>query len=324
MVGHGLAGRVNLLPGRLAPAYCAGMEWRPARLSERAGAHVEQVLMDLESARVLDRVTTPLSGFVNRILPTGKFRDLLHGVPFGHPAHPVLVQVPLGAWLSAVVLDRFPGTEKSAQVLVGIGTLAAAPAAVAGIADWAKGHETHLRVGIVHWAANTIAVACFAASFVQRTRGRSPSGGALALLGMGVATVGAYLGGHLAYRQALGANHVESVAHVLPDGWHDVAAVDELPDGRLTRRVVETVPVLVYRDGDEVRALADECSHLSGPLHEGRVVHEPGAGACVVCPWHGSQFSLVDGSVVHGPATSPQTRFRTRIQDGRLEIALSE
>ena len=300
------------------------MEWRPARLIDRAGAGIEQVMADLESADVLDRVTTPLSSFVNRILSVGKLRDLLHGVPFGHPAHPALVQVPLGAWLSAVVLDRFPGTQKSAQILVGIGTLAAAPAAVAGIADWAKGHESHLRVGIVHWAANTIAVACFAASFVQRTRGHTPSGRGLALLGMGVASIGGYLGGHLVYRQSLGANHVEDVPHVLPDGWHDVAAVDDLPDGRLTRRVVETVPVLVYRDGNDVRALANECSHLSGPLHQGRVVREPEAGACVVCPWHGSEFSLVDGSVVHGPATSPQTRFRTRIQDGRLEIALPE
>jgi len=300
------------------------MEWQPARLIDRAGAYVEQTMTDLEAARVLDRVTTPLSGFVNRILPAGKLRDLLHGVPFGHPAHPVLVQVPLGAWLSAVVLDRLPGTEKSAQMLVGIGTLAAAPAAAAGIADWAKGHETHLRVGIVHWAANLTAVACFAASFVQRTRGHTASGKGLALLGMGVASISGYLGGHLSYRQALGANHVESVGHVLPEGWHEVAAVDELPDGRLTRRVVETVPVLVYRDGNEVRALADECSHLSGPLHEGRIVHERGAGACVVCPWHGSEFSLVDGSVVHGPATSPQAKFRTRIQDGRLEIALPE
>jgi nitrite reductase/ring-hydroxylating ferredoxin subunit/uncharacterized membrane protein len=300
------------------------MEWHPNRLIDRATAGVEQMMMDLESASVLDRVTTPLSGFVNRIVPAGRFRDLLHGVPFGHPLHPVLVQIPLGAWLSAVVLDRLPGTQKSAQVLVGLGTLAAVPTAAAGMVDWAKGHETHLRVGILHWASNTVAVACFAASFVQRTRGHTSSGRSLALLGIGVASIGGYLGGHLVYRQALGANHGEDVPHVLPEGWHEVAAVDDLPEGGLTRRVVETVPVLVYRDGEEVRALADQCSHLAGPLHEGRIVRESGAGACVVCPWHGSAFSLVDGSVVHGPATSPQTRFRTRIRDGRLEIASPE
>ena len=287
-----------------------------------ATSGVERVLKNIESAGALDRVTTPLSGFVNRILPDGRFRDLLHGVPFGHPAHPFLVQVPLGAWLSAVVLDRLPGTEKSAQALVGFGTLAAVPAAAAGIADWSRGQDTHLRVGIVHWASNTVAVACFAASFIQRSRGRAASGKALALLGIGVASIGGYLGGHLVYRQALGANHVEDVPDLLPDGWHAVADLDDLPDG-LTRRVVETVPVLVYRDGTEIRALADRCSHLSGPLHEGRLVRE-GDGACVVCPWHGSEFSLADGSVVHGPATSPQPSFRTRIMGGRVEIALSE
>jgi nitrite reductase/ring-hydroxylating ferredoxin subunit len=44
---------------------------------------------------------------------------------------------------------------------------------------------------------------------------------------------------------------------------------------------------------------------------------------CVVCPWHGSEFSLGDGAVVHGPATSPQPSFRTRVTDGQVQIALS-
>jgi nitrite reductase/ring-hydroxylating ferredoxin subunit/uncharacterized membrane protein len=294
------------------------------QLVARAAHAVDTTMRKLETARALDRVTTPVSGFVNRVLPTGAVRDLLHGVPFGHPAHPVLVQIPLGAWLSAVVLDRLPGTERSAQMLVGVGTLAAAPAALTGVVDWSKGHESQLRVGIVHWAANTIAVGCFAASFVQRVRGRSASGKQFAILGIGVASVGGYLGGHLAYRQSLGANHVESVPHVVPEGWHAVATIDELPERQLTRRVVGTVPVLLYRDGDDVKVLANECSHLSGPLNEGTLRERSGQPDCVVCPWHGSEFSLADGSVVHGPATSPQPMFRTRTRDGVIQVALAD
>ncbi len=286
------------------------------------GVGVDRAMTTLESATVLDRITLPISGLVNRLLPAGRLRDLLHGVPLGHPAHPLLVQIPLGAWMSAVVLDRLKDTDRASTVLVGLGTVAAAPAAAAGLVDWAKGHESQMRVGIVHWAANAFAVGCFAGSFVQRLRGRSSSGKRLALLGMSVAAVGGYVGGHLSYRLASGANHVEDVAHVMTEGWHTVAAFDELPDHELVGRVVDTVPVLLYRDGDHVSALADRCSHLSGPLHEGELTAERGAGACVVCPWHESTFSLSDGAVVHGPATSPQPAFRTRVRDGKVEIAL--
>jgi nitrite reductase/ring-hydroxylating ferredoxin subunit len=289
----------------------------------RAAGGAERLMRRLETARGLDRITTPVSGFVNRILPSGKVRDILHGVPLGHAAHPALVQIPLGAWLSAVLLDRVPGTGRSAQVLVGIGTLAAAPAALAGVVDWAKGHESQLRVGIVHWAANTIAVGCFTASFIQRVRGLQAAGRQLALIGIGAASVGGYLGGHLAHRLALGANHVESVPYLLPEGWHTVAALDDLPDRELARSVVGTVPVLLYREGGDVKALAAQCSHLSGPLDEGELRERPGGSVCVVCPWHGSEFSLGDGAVVHGPATSPQPSFRTRVTNGQVQIALS-
>ncbi|KIF01023.1 (2Fe-2S)-binding protein, partial [Streptomyces sp. RSD-27] len=49
-----------------------------------------------------------------RALPLGPARDLLHGRPLGHPAHPVLVQVPVGTWLSAGVLDLLPGRQRAA------------------------------------------------------------------------------------------------------------------------------------------------------------------------------------------------------------------
>ncbi|MET3922962.1 nitrite reductase/ring-hydroxylating ferredoxin subunit [Arthrobacter sp. UYEF20] len=66
--------------------------------------------------------------------------------------------------------------------------------------------------------------------------------------------------------------------------------------------------------------MSDVCSHLSGPLHEGEVADrgEP----CVVCPWHGSAFSLRSGEVVGGPATAGQPRFSTRVMNGVVEVSL--
>jgi nitrite reductase/ring-hydroxylating ferredoxin subunit len=80
------------------------------------------------------------------------------------------------------------------------------------------------------------------------------------------------------------------------------------------------MPLLVFRQGDDVHVLSDVCSHLSGPLHEGKI--EERGEACVVCPWHGSAFSLRSGEVLGGPATSAQPRFSTRVVDGAVEVSL--
>jgi nitrite reductase/ring-hydroxylating ferredoxin subunit len=44
----------------------------------------------------------------------------------------------------------------------------------------------------------------------------------------------------------------------------------------------------------------------------------------VRCPWHGSVFSLKDGSVVNSPATEPQPKFDIRINNGMIEVKLAK
>ncbi|WP_077800898.1 Rieske 2Fe-2S domain-containing protein [Streptomyces sp. JHA26] len=253
-------------------------------------------------------------------LPLGDRRDLLHGRGLGHPAHPLLVQVPIGSWLSAAVLDLYPGRTRGAGLLVGVGLASAAPAALAGWVDWADLHRRQQRVGLVHALANSAAVGLYAASLTCRVRGRGAAGRAYGFLGLTAVAVGGMLGGHLAYRQASGANHAEEIPHVVTQGWHRIGAVAELPVDRPVRRSVDDVPVLVVREtGGEIHALADRCSHLAGPLSEGTV-----ADGCVQCPWHGSVFRLSDGWNVRGPATAPQPAFDTRVVDGHVEIRLRQ
>ncbi|MFH8935377.1 Rieske 2Fe-2S domain-containing protein [Streptomyces griseosporeus] len=255
-----------------------------------------------------------------RALPLGGGRDLLHGRWLGHPVHPLMVQVPIGSWLSAAVLDLRPGRSREASLLIGVGLAAAAPAALAGAVDWAELHRPQQRVGLVHALANTAAVGLYAASLVCRAKGRTGAGRGFAYLGLTAAATGGMLGGHLAYRQAAGANHAEEVPHVVSEGWHRIGAVADFPVGQAVRRSVDDVPVLVVREpGGAVHALADRCSHLAGPLSEGTV--EDG---CVRCPWHGSVFRLSDGWNVRGPATAPQPAFDTRIVDGHVEVRLPE
>lgn len=99
-----------------------------------------------------------------------------------------------------------------------------------------------------------------------------------------------------------------------------LAPLDDFADGQLEQRMVGETPLLIFREGDDITVLSDVCSHLSGPLHEGKITG--GADPCVICPWHQSVFSLRSGEVVHGPATAAQPRFRTRITDGMVEVSL--
>ncbi|MGA5097118.1 Rieske 2Fe-2S domain-containing protein [Streptomyces lavendulocolor] len=263
--------------------------------------------------RLIDAVRTAV-----RAVPLGAGRDVLHGRWLGHPVHPLMVQVPIGTWLSAAVLDALPGHRRGARALIGVGLLAAGPSAVAGWTDWAELPKEQQRVGLVHAAGNITAVALYAASFAARSRGRTARGKALGLAGLTAVSLGGALGGHLAYRQAAGANHAEQVPHLVEPGWHPVGDLADLPVGHAVRRHVGEVAVMVVREpGGTVHVLADRCSHMAGPLSEGEI-----ADGCVRCPWHGSVFRLADGWNVKGPATAPQPSFDTRIVEGRLEVRL--
>jgi nitrite reductase/ring-hydroxylating ferredoxin subunit len=271
----------------------------------------------LEHAETLDRVTQPIAQAIRQRLPTGTRADTLHGVWLGQPVHPAFVTVPVGCWTSATVLDFVPGTERASRVLVALGIAGALPAAAAGLADWSSLHREQQRVGLVHAAAGAGASALFAASLVARMTGRDNGGRLLALGGLAAVTAGGFLGRHLAFGLGAGASHAEPVAHLTALGWHDLCRIYELPNGRLARRQLGYLTLAVLRLGSEVLAVADQCAHLGGPLHQGTLTDD-GAVPCVSCPWHGSTFRLTDGTVVHGPATARQPAFHTRIIEGGM------
>ncbi|MFD7069649.1 Rieske 2Fe-2S domain-containing protein [Streptomyces sp. NPDC059913] len=267
----------------------------------------------------LDVLSGPVRQAV-QALPLGRARDVLHGLPIGHPLHPALVQAPLGAWLSAAVLDCLPGNRRGARVLIGMGLLTAAPAALAGWVDWAEQHPQQKRTGLVHAASVSTAVALYARSWTHRgPHGHPVRARALGFAGLGAVGFGALLGGHLAYRQAAGSDKAGALAFELDDGWHAVGRTESFPAGTAVRRQLGEAAVLVFREDDgRIHVLADRCSHLAGPLSEGRIVD-----GCVECPWHGSVFRLSDGANVRGPATAPQPVFDTRVtDDGMVQVRL--
>jgi nitrite reductase/ring-hydroxylating ferredoxin subunit len=283
-----------------------------------------QVLAQLEDAAALDAAAAPLRDLVAKLPQAAQ--DLLHGVLLGHPLHPAAVQAPVGAFLSAGVLDAWPGrgNDGATEALILTGLVTSLPAATSGLVDWSKSSPEQQRVGLVHAACNVTALGFYVASLRARRRGHRMRGRMLGWIGLSTAGAGAFIGGHLAYHQAIGANHAASVRDLVAPGWHDAAGVDELPQGQPVEVMVSDVPVMVVRQGSAVYALADRCSHLAGPLHEGTILTNEGAGACVRCPWHGSTFRLSDGAVVHGPATAAQPVFDVSTEEGRVRVRLRQ
>ncbi|HEX3964492.1 MAG TPA: Rieske (2Fe-2S) protein [Trebonia sp.] len=269
------------------------------------------IMSFLERAEGLDRLAGP-GQRVARLLPPGRVRDALYGLWLGHPLHPVLAQVPAGTWLSASLLDAWPGNEKASRRLVMAGLAASLPTAIAGAADWSEQHEQQMRVGVVHALANAAAIALYGASVAASRHARS-----LRLAGLTAVAAAGFLGGHMAYRQSAGANQAEPVPHLVEPGWHDLMPVADLAGHQLARRMLGDVPVVVISDGEGVYVLADRCSHLSGPLSDGDY-----RDGCLTCPWHGSTFRASDGTVARGPATAPQPAFSTRVNDGTLQVCL--
>lgn len=276
----------------------------------------------IDELTALDRVLGPARRAVGQVLPRGPVKDALHGTWLGHPLHPMLTDVTIGAWTSAFVLDLAGGrrARPAADRLVAVGVLSALPTAAAGLADWSELGDREARVGVVHAAANWMAIGCYAMSWAARRRDRRVAGVLWGLVGAGVASVGGYLGGHLSYKR--GAGVARTAFEAPPTEWTDAAAAADVVEGRLLRGRAGSVDVALYRDGERVLAVADTCPHLGGPLADGEVVHGEG-GPCVVCPWHGSTFVLATGAVAAGPASAPVPSFAARVVDGRVQVRLA-
>ncbi len=87
------------------------------------------------------------------------------------------------------------------------------------------------------------------------------------------------------------------------------AALADVPQGGVIAVEVEGQEIALVRNGDDVYAIYDECSHASIPLSEGEV-----EGCEIECWLHGSRFDLRTGKPVNLPATEPVPVYPTKIE----------
>jgi nitrite reductase/ring-hydroxylating ferredoxin subunit len=282
-----------------------------------------QKLVDaVESASPLDTPGKKIGKVVRGALGPGAVKDALSGTWLGHALHPMLTDVVIGTFLSATLLDVLGGDDDGAaqERLIAVGIAAYGPTALTGVNDWADSEPADpavRRVGLVHASSNAIALTLYSSSLAARRRGAHGRGKLLAGAGAAVLGLGGYLGGHMSFTLGVGPN--QTAFDEGPDEWTAAIGSDELPADELKAVNVDDTPVLLVRHRKHVHAIHDRCSHRGCSLAGTGELD----GETVQCGCHGSRFSLRDGSVERGPATSPQPAYEVREQDGRVEIKLS-
>ena len=139
-------------------------------------------------------------------------RSALAGL-YGHPIHPILVTIPIGAWVSSLVFDvaarttdRPAAFATGSNWLIGIGILGAVAAAIFGAIDFTtldKGTRAHT-TGLTHLAINSVVLVLYVVNYLlRRSQGYDDvSAGAIVLSVIALAMLGVsgWLGGKLSYR----------------------------------------------------------------------------------------------------------------------------
>lgn len=283
------------------------------------------IIGKIEQQEWLKPVEDGLQKWIHKAFPGRagqQAKNFLHGTWLGDPLHVILTDIPIGAWTTAIVFDALDSMSPrreyrvAADTAITVGVIGSVGAAVTGLTDWQDIDPPARRIGLVHGLLNVASVVLFGSSLIARRRGGRTSGRGLAALGYAVSVAAARLGGELVYAQKIGVDHADFGD--LPEKFTPIISESDVEEGKPVRANHKGAPILLIRRGSQIFALAETCSHLGGPLSEGKL-----EGDVIQCPWHGSRFSIRDGHVVDGPAVHPQPCLEARIRKGQIEVRKS-
>jgi nitrite reductase/ring-hydroxylating ferredoxin subunit/uncharacterized membrane protein len=287
----------------------------------------EKIESSIVNSSLVKKVSGPIDGLLNRTFQTGILRPLkllLNGTWIGHPLHPVLKDIPVGAWTFTVIFDlggllfKVPSFGVAASVTTAVGIAGALGAAVAGLMDWMDVDPPEKSVGAVHAILNVTATLIFAANLVMRWQGQWQLSWASCVVGLAgylLMTMGATLGGGMVYRMGVMINR--NAYRNGPADFRGAIAASKLAEGQMVRVEVDGQPILMVKSGSKICAIGAVCSHYGAPLNEGTI-----EGGAVRCPWHGSRFALEDGSVREGPTCTPVPSYEVRVVNDQVEVKM--
>jgi nitrite reductase/ring-hydroxylating ferredoxin subunit len=262
----------------------------------------------------------PLGEFNQRWLSAiydhiGPLKDLIHGRWLGHPLHAASTDIPIGALTVTIALDVL-GQRGAADVALVLGIVFMVLSAISGAADYTDTDGKALMRATVHSVLMVVALVVYVLSLAIRAGNPADRTAAvvLSIIGYGIVTVGAYVGGDVVY--VLGNMVSRHAFRGAGTKWValEPARLADIPEGKPIKGRAGANSLVLVRNGETVLALHEQCAHAGGPLSEGKI-----ADGCIECPWHGSRFQLADGHVRRGPSVYDQPRYEVRTGEHGLE-----
>ncbi|MFL6310474.1 MAG: DUF2231 domain-containing protein [Terriglobales bacterium] len=128
-------------------------------------------------SNLIGKIAPNLDGFLHRCFAPPAMRQVklfLNGTWAGHPLHPALTDVPIGAWTIVIALDltallfHLPQLGLASSIAVLVGVAGALGAVAAGLADWIDVDPPEKAIGAFHAIVNVTATVLFFCSFLVR------------------------------------------------------------------------------------------------------------------------------------------------------------
>ena len=252
-----------------------------------------------------------------------------------HPLHPILVAFPIAFFIGAFLFDLLSVIMERASFwqmgnyLAIAGIAGALLAAIPGVIDYfytVPPKSSAKKRATQHGLINLLNVFLFC--FAVYYRGGEDANPVIVLvtegIGIGLLSVAGWLGGTLVHRNQIGVDHRYANAGKWNEAYLDatkgaieVAASDELKINSLKLLHVGDLRIALGRTEKGYVAFNDYCTHRGASLADGALIC-----GTVQCPWHGSQFDVVTGSVKAGPAKKDITTYKVEEKEGKVFLIL--
>ena len=257
----------------------------------------------------------------------------------GHPIHAMLVAFPI-AFSAAAPLADLVGVMGDWPRLWVLGGYVSIAAVVTGLIAGIPGFIDYLYVvppsssaktrATYHMIVNLVALGIMAASWAFRDWNNfQPSVFTIVLefASISCMTVGGWMGGTLVYRNQIGVDHryaeagkwQEQTLAIDAEGFANVENAWQLEVDQMILTHIGDRRVVLARTEEGFVAFDDFCTHKGGSLAGGMM-----ACGTVMCPWHGSQFDVNNGSVQAGPATKKIGTYDVDDSGGKVRIVVQK
>ncbi|HUQ67420.1 MAG TPA: DUF2231 domain-containing protein [Flavitalea sp.] len=253
----------------------------------------------------------------------------------GHPLHPILVCFPIAFYTGTLLFDVLAKTYSPEYLFTAynleIAALAgAALAAIPGIIDFIytiPPDSTAKKRGGKHGLTNIAVMLLYVTALIYRANNEVPDINILiALEGAGwiLLLFAGWMGGTLVYRNQIGVDPRYAEAGKWKEEYYEscegeikVGKANDLKINQMKLVHIGNKRIVLANSESGYVAFDDRCTHSGGSLAAGAMMC-----GTVQCPWHGSQFSVTDGTVKAGPAKVPIVTYNLRQENGILFLTL--